>query len=249
MIDKNYSLSAKLYDKLHAGEVEILAESLTKYFFDLGISEGSTILDLGSGTGTLLGQLSNHGLCGTGIEVVPEMVKEAKRKYPSLNFILMDFCCFELDQKFDVILCTNDSINNLEPDARGDFFTRIEKHLNPGGKCYIDFDTETDITSFWQDQKSVNEGQGWKITRSNFYDQQRCLGTEVHDWVVSKNGKTHEFTEVHKLYPLSPSDVSELAKNAAMRVVNFIEPTKFRMVDESLDSYLRLGCVLMANVK
>ena len=54
---------------------------------------------------------------------------------------------------------------------------------------------------------------------------------------------------VHKLYPLSPSDVSELAKNAAMRVVNFIEPTKFRMVDESLDSYLRLGCVLMANVK
>jgi hypothetical protein len=48
---------------------------------------------------------------------------------------------------------------------------------------------------------------------------------------------------------LSPSDVSELANNAAMRVVNFIEPTKFRMVDESLDSYLRLGCVLMVNVK
>jgi len=95
----------------------------------------------------------------------------------------------------------------------------------------------------------VNEGQGWKVTRSNFYGQQRCLGTEVHDWIISKNGKTHEFTEVHKLYPLSPSDVSELANNAAMRVVNFIEPTKFRMVDESLDSYLRLGCVLMANVK
>ena len=55
--------------------------------------------------------------------------------------------------------------------------------------------------------------------------------------------------EVHKLYPLSPSDVSELANNAVMRVVNFIEPTEFRMVDESLDSYLRLGCVLMANVK
>jgi len=62
MNEKNYSLSAKLYDKLHAGEVEILAGSLKKYFFDLGISKGATILDLGSGTGTLLGQLSNHGI-------------------------------------------------------------------------------------------------------------------------------------------------------------------------------------------
>ena len=86
MIDKNYSLSAKFYDKLHAGEVEILAESLAKYFFDLGISEGSTILDLGSGTGTLLGQLSNHGLCGTGIEIVPEMGKRSKKKIPFTQF-------------------------------------------------------------------------------------------------------------------------------------------------------------------
>jgi len=249
MNEQIYRLSAKLYDELHAGEVQVLSESLRKYLFDIRISEGSKILDIGCGTGTLLGKLSNYGFCGTGFDIAPEMVKEAKRKYPSLNFMVMDLCDFELDQKFDVILCTNDVINYLEPNARGNFFSMISKHLNPKGICYIDFDTETDMNCFWQGQKSVKKGQGWKVTRSSFYDKESCIGTEIQDWVISINGKTYEFTEVHKLYPFSSSDVCKLVKNLSMQIRHYIEPTEFCMLDKSLDSYLRLGCILIADIQ
>jgi len=239
-----YRLSAKFYDELNTGELQFLSESLANYFFEKRISEGSNILDLGCGTGTLLGKLSNYGFCGTGIDVAPEMVKEAKRKYPSLNFKVMDLCSFELEEKFDVILCTNDVINYLEPNAREDFFTQISKHLNLEGICYIDFDTETDMSCCWQGQKSFKKGQGWEVTRSSFYDKEVCIGTEIQDWVINKNGKTYNFNEVHKLHPLSSSDVCKLVKNVSMQIRNFVEPTEFCMVNKSLDTYLRLGCIL-----
>jgi len=239
-----YRLSAKFYDELNAEEIQFLSESLANYFSKKRFSEDSKILDLGCGTGNLLGKLSNHGYCGTGIDVAPEMVKEAKRKYPSLNFKVVDLCNFELEEKFDVILCTNDVINYLEPNVREDFFTSISKHLSLDGICYIDFDTETDMSCCWKGQKSVKKGQGWEVTRSSFYDKEDCIGTEIQHWVISNNGKTYKFNEVHKLYPFSSLEICKLVKNVSMQIRHFVEPTEFCIVNQSLDSYLRLGCIL-----
>ena len=78
---------AKLEKSLKVKKDELAKQKLLEdriSLFEKRISEGSNILDLGCGTGTLLGKLSNYGFCGTGIDVAPEMVKEAKRKYPSL---------------------------------------------------------------------------------------------------------------------------------------------------------------------
>ena len=244
MRSRNYNLSATLYDALHAGEVEKLARSLVPCLFASGVPESVTALDLGCGTGTLLGELQRYGIRGIGVDLSSEMVDLARSKHPSLEFVASDMCSLDLDREFDLVLCTNDAINYLRPELRAAFFETAARHLNSRGMCYIDFDTETDITKCWDGQRSETAGAGWHLARIHTYDPERCLGTELQKWSVEAVNGVRTFTESHILYPLSPGEITGLAHGAGLRVDHFIEPVEMRPLDKTLSSYLRLGCVI-----
>lgn len=57
-------------------------------FLKFNIPEGSSILEIGSGTGYILNCLKPGR--GVGIDISGEMVKRAKEKYSHLEFIQMD---------------------------------------------------------------------------------------------------------------------------------------------------------------
>ena len=244
MPDKNYKLSAEFYDLLHKDEVESLAKQLVTHLYPSGIPEGSDILDLGCGTGTLLKNIYSAQSRFLGIDLAPEMIEIAIKKHQHIEFIEMDMCAVNLKRNFDLILCTNDAINYLIPESRVLLFELIAKHLKSNGACYIDFDTEKDIVDCWDGQISYNEGNGWQVTRSSFYDTAKRIGTERQDWEVFEQGELKKITEVHKLYPLSPAEVIELAEKYGMSVEYFIEPNQFIRLENSFESYLRLGCLI-----
>lgn len=244
MPNKNYKLSAEFYDSLHKDEVENLAKQLVSHLYPYGIPEGSDILDLGCGTGTLLKNIYSAESRFLGIDLAPEMIDVAIKKHRHIEFIAMDMCAVNLKRSFDLILCTNDVINYLTPESRVLLFELIAKHLKSNGVCYIDFDTETDIVDCWDGQTSYSEGIGWQVTRSSFYDTLEKIGTERQDWEVFEQGELKKITEVHKLYPLSPSEINELAEKSGMSVEYFIEPSEFMRLENSFESYLRLGCLL-----
>lgn len=244
MPNKNYKLSAEFYDLLHKNEVESLAKKLVSHLYPYGIPEGSDILDLGCGTGTLLDNIYSAKSLFLGIDLAPEMIDIARKNHQHIEFIAMDMCAVDLKRSFDLILCTNDAINYLIPESRGLLFELIAKHLKSNGVCYIDFDTETDIVDCWDGQASHSEGIGWQVTRSSFYDTVEKVGTERQDWEVFEQGELKKITEIHKLYPLSPREVTELAEKSGMSVEYFIEPSQFLRLENLFESYLRLGCLL-----
>lgn len=53
---------------------------------ELGLSPGSTVVDLGSGTGKFLPRLNATGAAISAIEPVAEMRAEAMRRHPAINF-------------------------------------------------------------------------------------------------------------------------------------------------------------------
>lgn len=66
------------------------------------IPEGSRVLEIGSGLGNLLAAVKPCR--GVGIDLSPEMVKEAARRHPALEFRVGDGEMLDLDEKFDAII-------------------------------------------------------------------------------------------------------------------------------------------------
>lgn len=76
-------------------------ESLHRWF----IGKGKSVLDIGCGTGNLLSSVLPKD--GVGIDASFEMIKIAKRKYPKMEFKVMDAHRLEFNRSFDYIILSN----------------------------------------------------------------------------------------------------------------------------------------------
>jgi SAM-dependent methyltransferase len=76
------------------------------------------ILDVGCGIGALYPVLMERfgELDYTGLDIVPEMVDYAARKYPRARFLCRDLCTESLDETFDYALSSG-VFNNAMPDC------------------------------------------------------------------------------------------------------------------------------------
>lgn len=79
-------------------------DSITDYcnFF---IDGTANVLEIGCGTGELIANINGH--TKTGIDFSELMIEEAKKQFPSVNFICMSAEDLSLDKKFDVIILSN----------------------------------------------------------------------------------------------------------------------------------------------
>jgi len=72
---------------------------------DYFIEQEQSVLEIGSGTGELLGQVK--GGRKLGIDFSEGMVAQAQEQFPDIQFEVMDAENMELDEKFDVIILSN----------------------------------------------------------------------------------------------------------------------------------------------
>jgi ubiquinone/menaquinone biosynthesis C-methylase UbiE len=79
-------------------------DSITNYvnFF---VNDKSTILEIGCGTGELLDKI--NGRNKTGIDFSDKMISEAKRQFPSIDFVYMPAEEISLTKQYDVIILSN----------------------------------------------------------------------------------------------------------------------------------------------
>lgn len=98
---------------------------------------GKDILEVGTGIGNFTEKLRGCGKV-VGVDVVPEFVAEAKRRFPTLELGVADMGAgipdFLLGRSFDTIVCMN-VLEHIEDDRRtlADFF----KLLRPGGRVVL----------------------------------------------------------------------------------------------------------------
>lgn len=66
-----------------------------------------SILDVGCGFGNIIPYIADKtdSLNYTGIDLVPEFIKEARKIYPENKFLVGDFFKQPLEKKFDIIIC------------------------------------------------------------------------------------------------------------------------------------------------
>jgi trans-aconitate methyltransferase len=97
---------------------------------------GERILDLGCGTGHLTAQIAARGAEALGIDSSVEMIEEARKNYPALEFSAGDARNFSLDRPVDAVF-SNAALHWIRPADR--VACCIFKALKPGGRFVVEF--------------------------------------------------------------------------------------------------------------
>jgi trans-aconitate methyltransferase len=123
---------AGLYDEKHSFVWKLAAGVLEL----LDAKPGERILDLGCGTGHLTAKLAEIGALVVGVDRSPDMIRQAKERYPSLRFEVMDAREIALDENFDAVF-SNATLHWIKEPER--VILGIKKLLHPGGRFVVEF--------------------------------------------------------------------------------------------------------------
>jgi SAM-dependent methyltransferase len=135
-VTRSYHAFARFYDAVAAAGPEqaaYLRELIARHH-----PRARTVLELACGTGEVLAELEGD-YDVTGLDVSPEMLGIAAAKLPGSRLVEADMTQFELNERFDVVLCVYDSINHLlDFAAWNELFARTHSHLNERGVLIFD---------------------------------------------------------------------------------------------------------------
>jgi SAM-dependent methyltransferase len=99
----------------------------------LGAGLGTSVADIGCGTGRLEPYLAARGLAPRGIDLSPEMIRVARRDHPGFEFTVADLRELPLaDASLAGVICWY-SLMYLTPGDRPAAFGELARVLKPGG--------------------------------------------------------------------------------------------------------------------
>ncbi|HNY39005.1 MAG TPA: bifunctional N-acetyltransferase/class I SAM-dependent methyltransferase, partial [Bryobacteraceae bacterium] len=105
------------------------------------LAPGSSVLDVGCGTGRHIKALAKHDILGTGVDYLPEAIETRNaevRDDSRAQFVLGDARDLHLEMKFDAVLCLYDVIGSyVDSEDNIRIIRSIRRHLRPGGKALI----------------------------------------------------------------------------------------------------------------
>jgi ubiquinone/menaquinone biosynthesis C-methylase UbiE len=130
---------ARYYDLIESSkDYKSESEYLKKLIVKNKKSKGNELLEVACGTGSYLKYLKNNFKC-VGTDVNEEMLKIARKKVKGVKLSKKDMIDFNLNKKFDVILCLFASIGFVKTEANlKKTIVNFSNHLNPGGIVIID---------------------------------------------------------------------------------------------------------------
>lgn len=137
---EQYDIIAQFYDEIMGDQEEVA--SYIREFIKQRRPDAHSVLELACGTGALMKQLTKYYEV-SGLDKSSVMVAMAHHKFRHTTLYQLDMVDFRLNDKFDVIICMNDSINHiLNFSDWKKIFTNVSRHLNKGGVFIFDINTE-----------------------------------------------------------------------------------------------------------
>ena len=145
------------------------------------VPEGSTVLEIGCATGSILSAIKPSR--GVGVDLSSEMIKIASAKYPEYSFYSLPIEKLQLDEKFDFILMI-DVVDHVYDVM--DVFEQVHKFCKPTTRIVL-----TTINPWWDPILSVMERLGAKMPEGphNFIEKGNLKRmAEAEDISVSYSG-------------------------------------------------------------
>jgi SAM-dependent methyltransferase len=121
----------------------------------------ATLLDVACGTGAITALLS-RAYQVSGLDISPGMLAVAREKLPpGTPLYQADMTSFELNARFDAVVCAYQGVNHLlSLSAWQSFFGCAYQHLNPGGVLVFDIATVSYLMAMTSIPKIVQQFDG-----------------------------------------------------------------------------------------
>ncbi len=136
-----FSKSEKIYDEIYkAAGKDYIAEAgkVHQFIQKYKSADGNSLLDVACGTGAHAGPLSKYYKV-EGLDLDPDMLKVARRKYPNIRFHHSDMASFDLGRQFDFITCLFSSMGYVKTKSNlRKAIQTMSKHLRPGGVLLVE---------------------------------------------------------------------------------------------------------------
>lgn len=134
-MDKNeviafFNSVASGWDATQVRDEEIIDLILSKG----AVTSGAQVLDVACGTGVLFPDYISRGAKTTGIDISPEMVNIARKKYPEIDVICGDAQTYDFGKSFDVVMIYNAFPHFPEPEK---LIESLADKLKTGGRLSV----------------------------------------------------------------------------------------------------------------
>jgi ubiquinone/menaquinone biosynthesis C-methylase UbiE len=226
MPSKPFSKLAKVYDLIFD---EIEYDEWTEFTLEtlrsLGqtLKPGASVLDLACGTGSSSLPYLRRGFQVSGVDLSSDMLEVARVKLPGVPLFAQGFTGLDLPDRFDLISCVFDSLNNLtDPSDLELAFKRVFAHLQLGAWFVFDMNTPLGVQELWDDDRFegevILEGDSIRFQWTHRYDPASELGL-----VTARFGRNLEHLEEHAERGYWPSDLEPMLKRAGFLRITFFE--------------------------
>ena len=184
-----------------------------------------SLLDVACGTGGHLVHL-RQWYDVAGVDVDPGMLHEARVRLPDVPLIEADMRAFELDHRFDAVVCLFSSIGYMRTtDEMAGAVATMTRHLSPGGVLIVDGWVRPDA---WRGDVSTHmetaATDDLKVARCGVA---RRVGNitrlEMHHLVATVDGVDH-LVDQHELALFEPSEYHEAFRRAGLAVDTLPSP-------------------------
>ena len=229
-----FSKSAQYYDEIYASvDKDYVAEAnkthkmIQKYQRSTPQSgsvdrqsKGKLLLDVACGTGIHAGFLSKYYQV-EGIDLDPQMLSVAKKKYPKIRFHQGDMTDFDLGRQFDVIVCLFSSIGYVKTKSRlQKAIKTMNGHLLPGGVLLIEP---------WFTPKQWHPGRthmtqvnklDLKIVRMSLSKQRGKVSLIEFQYLIGTSKGIEHRVEIHELGLFTHKEYMDAFKAAGLNVTH-----------------------------
>ena len=137
-----YGEYAWAYDLIITQPVNDQCDFIMKTLARRGIVSGASVLDAGCGIGSHAIELARRGYTATGLDLSPQLIKEARVRARQaelpVSFTVGDMLDLSATPRFDGILCRGVLNDFLDEPSRQQVFLSFARALKPGGVLVLD---------------------------------------------------------------------------------------------------------------
>jgi SAM-dependent methyltransferase len=185
----NYDSIASFYDRHWTDRYQPQALEVLSGVLLPNLLPGSSILDVGCGTGIIAQELVNQGYKVVGIDISAEMLKCAQKRIPGGAFIVADARSYGFQCRFNAAISLFDTLNHiLSSGEMLTVFRNVYGALAPSGVFVFDLNMEEAYQTQWDKSSAHVYPDEVCIVRGG-YDRQTRLGhTEIITFSSSASG-------------------------------------------------------------
>lgn len=216
--------------------------SWVDYVREIARRQGHTmrhILDVGCGTGTASLLLAHAGYQVTGIDISAAMVDQASAKAEGVanaRFLACPLEKLDLDTRFDTAISLFDSLNYItEPSVLQEGFTRLARHMEPGGYFLFDMNTPYALEQELFTQDNLSSSDPLRYVWKSRYDQDTRLTTVEMTFYVRDGEKTRLIRETHLQRAYRLNEIKGMLEQSGFETIDVLEAYTFRRPGKRTD--------------